>query len=165
MCSISGGGNITGNSTSETGQDKDNNHDNNKKRNTIDMVTKHFKGDNANIGAVIGLKHEIIDAKKDFEKFTQKIASHVATNVTMGTYLAPMITNDAEPETSYDKEMEPQDLDTADLNDQTKVLKWREEMKLYLKDRQILIRNKRVVYNIIYGQCFDSRGFNRGQGL
>jgi len=73
MSSISGGGNITGNSTSETSQDKDNNHDNNKKRNTIDMVTKHFKGDYANIGAVIGLKHEIIDAKKDFEKFTQKI--------------------------------------------------------------------------------------------
>ena len=45
MCSISGGGNITGNSTSETGQDKDNNHDNNKKRNTIDMVTKYVKGE------------------------------------------------------------------------------------------------------------------------
>jgi len=121
MSSISGGGNITGNSTSQTGQD--NNHDNNKKRNTIDMVTKHFKGDNANIGAVISLKHEIIDAKKDFEKFTQKIASHEATNVTMGTYLAPMITNDVEPDTSYYKETEPQDLDTADLNDQTNVLK------------------------------------------
>jgi len=44
-----------------------------------------FKDDNANIGAVIGLKREIIIAKKDFEKFTQKIASYVATNVTMGT--------------------------------------------------------------------------------
>ena len=80
---------MTGNSTSQTGQDKDNNHDNNKKRITIDMVTKHFKGDNANIGAVIGLKHEIIDAKKDFEKFTQKIASHVATNVTIHRNLNP----------------------------------------------------------------------------
>jgi len=29
-------------------------------------------------------------------------------------------------------------------------------MKLYLKDRQILIRNKRVVSNIIYGQCSPS---------
>jgi len=90
-----GGGNITGNTTSEIDQDKDN-----KKRNTIDLVTKHFKGDNVNIGAVIGLKHEIIDTKKDFEKFTQKIASHVVANVTLGTYLAPMITDDAKPETS-----------------------------------------------------------------
>ena len=153
---------MTGNSTSQSGQDKDNNHDNNKKRNIIDMVTKHFKGEQSS-----GLKHEIVDAKKDFEKFTQKIASQVATNVTMGTYLAPMITNDVEPETSYDKEMEPQDLDTADLNDQTKVWKWREEMKLYLKDRQIFIRNKRVVYNIIYGQCSPSiqEVLIGGQGL
>ena len=76
MSSTSGGGHITGSTTSDIGQDKDkdNNHGTNKKRNTIDLVTKHFKGDNANIGAVIGLKHEIIDAKKDFEKFTQKIA-------------------------------------------------------------------------------------------
>ena len=86
MSSTCGGGHITGNTTSEIGQDKDkdNNHGTNKKRNTIYLVTKHFKGDNANIGAVIGLKHEIIDAKKDFEKFTQKIASHVATNVDNG---------------------------------------------------------------------------------
>ena len=35
MSSISGGGNITGNSTSQTGQD--NNYDNNEKRNTIDI--------------------------------------------------------------------------------------------------------------------------------
>jgi len=156
MNSISVGENMTGNSTSQTGQDNDNNHDNNMKRNTIDIVTKDVKGDNANVGAVIGLKYEIIDAKKDFEKFTQKIASHVATNVTMGTYLAPMITNEVEPETSYDKEMEPKALDTADLNDQTKVWKWRDRTKLYLKDRQILKRNNRVVYNIIYGQCSPS---------
>jgi len=32
----------------------------------------------------------------------------------------------------------------------------REETKLCLKDRQTLIRNKRVVYNIIYGQCSPS---------
>ena len=156
MSSASGGGNITGSTTSEIGQDKDNNHGNNKKRNTIDLVTKYFKGDNANIGAVIGLKHEIIDAKKDFEKFTQKIASHVATNVTMGTYLAPMITNDAKPETSYDKDMEPPALEQAELSDDAKVWKWRERTKLYLKDRQTLITNKRVVYNIIYGQCSPS---------
>ena len=122
----------------------------------MDFVTKHFNGDNANIGAVIGLKHEIIDAKKDFEKFTQKIASHVVTNVTMGTYLAPMISNDAKPETSYDKDMEPPALEQAELSDNTKVWKWRERTKLYLKDRQTLNTNTRVVYNIIYGQCSPS---------
>ena len=72
--------------------------------------------------------------------------------MTMGTYLAPMITYDVKPETSYDKEMDPEELDKADLNDETKVWKWREETKLYLKDRQTLIRNKRAVYNIIYCQ-------------
>ena len=48
--------------------------------------------------------------------------------------------------------MDPGELDKADLNDETKVWKWREETKLYLKDRQTLIRNKRAVYNIIYCQ-------------
>ena len=139
MSSTCGGGNITGGTTSEIGQDKDNNHGNNKRRNTIDLVTKHFKGDNANIGAVIGLKHEIIDAKKDFEKFTQKIAPHVATNVTMGTYLAPMITNDVKSETSYDKDMKPRGLKQAKLSDNKKLWKLREETKLYL-----------------YGQCSPS---------
>ncbi len=38
----------------------------------------------------------------------------------------------------------------------TKVWKWRDEAKPYLKDGQTLIRNKQVVYNIIYGQCSPS---------
>ena len=50
MSSISRGGKIIGNTTYKIDQDKDN-HDNNMERNTIDSVTKRFKGDNANIGA------------------------------------------------------------------------------------------------------------------
>ncbi len=57
------------------------------------MVMKYFKGDNANIEAVIGLQHEIIDAKKDFGKFTQMIASHVATNVKMENGYIPSSSN------------------------------------------------------------------------
>jgi len=52
--------------------------------------------------------------------------------------------------------MEPPALEQAELSDDAKVWKWRERTKLYLKDRQTLITNKRVVYNIIYGQCSPS---------
>jgi len=45
----------------------------------------------------------------------------MATNVTMGIYLAPMITNDAKPETSYDKDMERRALEQAELSDNTEM--------------------------------------------
>ena len=38
---------------------------------SIDPETKNFEGLKTEIGAVIGLKHEVIDKKKDFEKFAE----------------------------------------------------------------------------------------------
>jgi len=78
-------------------------------------------------------------------KFTQKITWHL-TNVTIGTYLASAIINDVKKDTLHDKEIEPEDIDKADMN----------EDKLYLKERQTRIRNKRFVHNIIYGHCSPS---------
>lgn len=69
------------------------------------MVMKYFHGDNANIEAVIGLPHEIIDAKKDFEKSLRWLHRtwRQMWKWKMGTYLAPLITNGMKPDTSYDK--------------------------------------------------------------
>ena len=70
----------------------------------VDPVTKNFKGIEPDIDAVIGLRHEVIDRKKDYEKFVEIIATYVSTKVKLGTYLSPMITDGVDPIAMYEKE-------------------------------------------------------------
>ena len=44
-----------------------NSYNTNRKTGIVDPVTKNFKGVKPEIDAVIGLKHELIEKKKDFE--------------------------------------------------------------------------------------------------
>ncbi len=131
---------------------------NNDRRRTqnIDVLTKNFKGSIPNIDAVIGLKHEVIDRKKDYEKFVEKVGSYVSTSVKLGTYLAPMITDNIDPIPAFENEMKPDDLTASERLDPTKEWTWKEETKLFLSNKQTLVQNRRVVYNILYGQCSPS---------
>lgn len=70
-------------------------------------------------------------------KVTQKITWHV-TNVTIGTYLASTIMNDVKKDTSFDKEIEHEDIDKADLNVETKVRKnWTKTSSISRKCRLV----------------------------
>jgi hypothetical protein len=120
---------------------------------TVDQETKNFEGLKAEIGAVIGLKHEMIDKKKDFEKFAERVGSYVSTSMKLGTYLAPMVTDGLDPMNALETEMKPADLTPVERQDAIKEWTWKEEMKLFLSNKHTLTQNKRVVYDVIYGQC------------
>ena len=64
------------------------------------------------------------------------MATHVATNVKMGTYLSPMITYGDDPLKAYEEDMKPSAPQGTDAVDDKKVFEYKEELKIYLQGKK-----------------------------
>ena len=143
-------------STDNGGTSQNSNNNNNRRGGVLDQTTKHFKGDIADINGVIGLKHERIDRKLDYEKFIDKFAGYISTHVKMGTYIGEMIQDGTDPLKALEKDAMPEEIADMDNASESEKFQWKEEMKLFIADKQMMNKNKRVTYKMMFGQCSPS---------
>ena len=100
-------------SNSETANVNRNPHNNgrytrNTNSNTFNTNTNAFEGANAELGAVLGLRHEKFKIKSpSFENFLEQVCTHIISNFKDGSDLKPLFRKMIDPTVDFKKEGNP----------------------------------------------------------
>ena len=144
---------------------------NNRNTNNIQVSNpRSYEGSNSDIGAVIGLKHEQFDKKVPFQVFMDKLSTFSISNLKEGGDLTPFFQElkdpipefnslyKPSPPTTLDEVEEDENagndddsIDSAELALERDIYK--EEVKAFVARRNLLKRNMRKLFGLIWGQC------------
>ena len=105
----SGSGDNSNDTNNNTGNNnnnrrRNNNSNRNQSSTSVQLTNpKGYEGSIAEIGAILGLKHEKLDKKTQYQVFVDKIANYVYSNVKYGGDLLPLFKDLVNPEGTYKK--------------------------------------------------------------
>ena len=142
---------------SETTNANRNQHNNgrytrNTNPNIFNTNTNAFEGANAELGAVLGLRHEKFKIKSpSFENFLEQVCTHIISNFKDGSDLKPLFRKMIDPTIDFKKRRKPVKPDVS-ADDVDKDI-YREEIKLFVVRQTNLRRNMEKSFGLIWGQC------------
>ena len=148
----SNNGNTPSNDT-ETRRRRNNNTNNRSNNNNILSNPKNYEGSIPDVCAILALKHESLDKKVQYQVFVDKVGNYIYSNVKNGGDLIPLFKDIIDPRTEFDNKRKPVKLTEDQLKDSLEVDIYKEEVKLYVSSKSVLIRNIEKAHGIIWGQC------------
>ena len=120
--------------------------------NIFNTNTNAFEGANAELGAVLGLRHEKFKIKSpSFENFLEQVCTHIISNFKDGSDLKPLFRKMIDPTIDFKKRRKPVKPDVS-ADDVDKDI-YREEIKLFVVRQTNLRRNIEKSFGLIWGQC------------
>ena len=102
---------------------------------------KTYQGAISDIGAVLALRHEKLDQKKQFQVFMEKVGTYVLSNLEDGGDVMPLFRRLEDPTISFDKKRKPKSLTDEQKQDPVNVDIYKEQIKIYVSRQCSLRRN------------------------
>ena len=121
-------------------------------RGQMTATSYNFEGAKAEIGVVLGLKHEKMKSKVMFDDFVETFTNYLTSNMTGARDVVRTITERDDALERIDKEM-PVDLTAEEAKSEVKKLLKTEEVKKFGNRRQQAKDNLVKVFGLIWGQC------------
>ena len=118
----------------------------------ISSVTYGFEGAKAEIGAVLGLKHEKMKLKAMFDDFIEKLTTYLTSNMTGARDVVKTIIDRDDVMARIDLD-EAVDLTEEEEKSTVKVLLKTEEVKKFGARKQQARDNTVKVFGLLWGQC------------
>ena len=115
-------------------------------------VSYGFEGAKAEIGAVLGMRHERMKLKVMFDEFVEKFTNYLTSNMTGARDVVKTVTDRDDALERIDVD-EPVDLTEEEERSKVKVMLKTEEVKKFGARRQLAKDNLVKVYGLIWGQC------------
>ena len=135
-------------------QNEESNYQRGRRQNSIQLTNlKSYQGAISDIGAILALRHEKLDHKKQFQVFMEKVGTYVLSNLKDGGDVMPLFRRLENPTTSFDKKRKPKSLTDEQKQDPVNVDIYKEQIKIYVSRQCSLTRNTEKCYGIIWGQC------------
>ena len=154
-----GGGNATpapATTTTTRGQSQGNRNQSRNQPNrpvAVDTTSKSFNGEEPNVGAVLGLKIEKIDAKVTYDVFREKMCNYIGRKISDGDLIVCLVRDYTDPIKEFEADNKPKALTDDEADDPTEKAIHNEMVKLYVKQHALIRSNIKKVYALIWGQC------------
>ena len=149
-------GNDVGNRGTSRGSGSSRKHGRNQGNNTssVDEELKVWKGACENIGGVLGMTSEVIDAKVPFDTFRDKLENYVMRTFDNGSDVIGIITELKDPADDFEARYMPKDIDEEELKKSAvKRTIHDQRCKAYVLREDKMVAAKSKIFGLIWGQC------------